>query len=210
MMALMPNWDFLSWMWPLFSSLFSGVVGAVIGGWMTSRSAIRAQKQAAEDQRQRDEEAERRAINGTLRAIKTELETFQNALVKETDEKLKKWEKQTPLDLPSITQNYFIVFDASASALGRIENDDLRERILGAFYEAKRLIEAINSLHQQYQSYEPLSRAGQALDSHQKKQLDTLIGDLIVWTNVDIPARLLRLQEKVPSVLNDIEKHLAL
>jgi len=82
-------------------------------------------------------DAERRAINGTLRAIKTELESFQKALVKGTNEILKKWEeqykKQVPLNLLSITQNYFVVFDCSAATLGRIENDDLREKILGAF-----------------------------------------------------------------------------
>jgi hypothetical protein len=69
--------------------------------------------------------------------------------------KYKNWEdqykKQVPLNLPSITQNYFIVFDSSAGALGTIEDDDLRQRILATFYQAKSLIEPINYQHERYQ-----------------------------------------------------------
>ena len=201
-----------------FSSLLSSkefwaaCLGAVIGGLLTGWFALFAQKQAAKDQRQRDQEAERRAVNGTLRAIKTELETFQNAFVKGMDEVLKKWDEryrnQTPVNLPSITQNYFIVFDASAAALGRIENEELRQNILGAFYEAKSLIEAINSLHQKYQSYEAFSRIREAPDEHLRNQLNTLKADLFLWTNDVIRLKHRRLQEKVPGVLNDIEKYL--
>jgi succinate dehydrogenase/fumarate reductase flavoprotein subunit len=49
------------------------LLAAIIGGWIAGKYALRAQKQAAEDQRQRDVEAERRMINNTLQAIGTEL-----------------------------------------------------------------------------------------------------------------------------------------
>ena len=45
---------------------------------MTSRSALRAQKQAAEDQLQRDQETEQRAVKGTLQAIAAELRVFRS------------------------------------------------------------------------------------------------------------------------------------
>ena len=56
----------------LFTSLVS-LLAAIVGGWIAGKYALRAQKQAAEDQRQRDVEAERRTINSTLQAIGTEL-----------------------------------------------------------------------------------------------------------------------------------------
>ena len=65
-----------------FSSLLSSKefwaasLGAVIGGLLTGWFALLAQKGAAKDQRQRDQDMERRAINGTLQAIATEVELF--------------------------------------------------------------------------------------------------------------------------------------
>lgn len=43
---------------------YAALIGAVIGGLMTGRYALRAQKQAAEDQRERDLETEERAVEG--------------------------------------------------------------------------------------------------------------------------------------------------
>jgi len=47
----------------------AALLGAIIGGASTGWFTLCAQKQAAKDQRQRDVEAERRAITGTLQAI---------------------------------------------------------------------------------------------------------------------------------------------
>jgi type II secretory pathway pseudopilin PulG len=182
------------------------LLAAIIGGWIAGHYALRAQKQAAEDQRQASEEAEHRAVKHTLRAIKTELEGLQKAFVNGTDERLKNWEeqykKQVPLNLPSITQNYFIVFDSSAAALGGIENDELRQRILATFYQAKILIEAINYQHQRYQSYEPLAYVpGTA-------EMQALKDDLLQWADKVIRGRLEPLQKNVSGLLEDIQKFL--
>lgn len=42
------------------------LLAAVIGGWIAGKYALRAQKQAAKDERERDRDAERAAVNGTL------------------------------------------------------------------------------------------------------------------------------------------------
>jgi hypothetical protein len=56
--------------WFLSSKEFwAAIVGAVVGGLMTGLSVFYAQKQSANDQRQRDKETESRAINKTLQAI---------------------------------------------------------------------------------------------------------------------------------------------
>jgi hypothetical protein len=63
--ALQPLEHFFSWF--LSSKEFwAAIVGAVIGGFMTGWYALHAQKQAANDQRQRDMEIEQRAVKGTL------------------------------------------------------------------------------------------------------------------------------------------------
>jgi hypothetical protein len=56
----------------LLTSIVS-LLAAIIGGWIAAKYALRAQKQAAEDQRRRDVEAEHRTTNSTLQAIATEL-----------------------------------------------------------------------------------------------------------------------------------------
>ena len=173
---------------------------------MTIFAAICAQRQAAKDQRKASKEAEHRAVKHTLRAIKTELEGFQKAFVKGTDEILKNWEdqykKQVPLNLPSITQNYFIVFDSSAGALGTIEDDDLRQRILATFYQTKSLIEAINNQHERYQVYKALTRVPGTAETHALKE------DLVQWADKVIRDRLKPLQEKLPGLIEDIQKFL--
>jgi succinate dehydrogenase/fumarate reductase flavoprotein subunit len=46
------------------------LLAAIVGGWIAGRYAVHAQKHAAKEQRQSDLEAEGRAVNGTLQAIK--------------------------------------------------------------------------------------------------------------------------------------------
>ena len=64
------------------TSVFS-LLAAIVGGWIAGRYAVHAQKHAAKEQRQSDLEAERRAVNGTLQAIRPELEVFNTELVGE-------------------------------------------------------------------------------------------------------------------------------
>jgi succinate dehydrogenase/fumarate reductase flavoprotein subunit len=68
------------------TSVFS-LLAAIVGGWIAGRYAVHAQKHAAKEQRQNDLEAECRAVNGTLQAIKPELEVFDTELVGELKRK---------------------------------------------------------------------------------------------------------------------------
>ena len=104
-----------------------------------------------------------------------------------------------PLNFPSITQNYFIIFDLSAAALDAMENDKLRQRIVGTFSQAKILVEAINCQHERYQSYEPLAYVPGTAEMHALKD------DLIQWADKIIRRRLKPLQETLPDLLEDIQ-----
>jgi hypothetical protein len=62
--------------------------------------------------------------------------------------------KDTPLNVPPIKGNYFVVFDTCAGALGKIKIEHLRANLLGAFYQAKTLIEVINYQNEPFQERE--------------------------------------------------------
>ena len=113
------------------------------------------------------------------------------------------YKKGVPLNVPPIRENYFVVFDTCATALGKIDNEELRANILGAFYQAKILIEAINYQNQRSQERERLDREGLG---HIAMRMDP---DLKTWADVTIRGRLERLKLVMPSLLDDIETYVA-
>jgi hypothetical protein len=126
----------------LLTSIVS-LLAAIIGGWIAGRYALRAQKQAAEHQRQRDVEAERRMINSTLQAIGTELtvlkEDFLDSLQQTYDGRELGFHIRGPL-----SRNYFAVFEANAAMLGKIGDKHLREDIIRVYGSAKSLFDYLN------------------------------------------------------------------
>jgi hypothetical protein len=115
---------------------WAALIGAVIGGALAAWSALRAQKQAAADQRRRDEEAGRRTIEGTLRAIAAELKVLKKDSFDPLDERLKDLAQQKnrpPLQMTRTEQNRIPVFQSNAHLPGRINDDDLREQIVRVY-----------------------------------------------------------------------------
>jgi len=130
----------------LFTSLVS-LLAAIVGGWIAGKYALRAQKQAAEDQRQRDVEAERRTINSTLQAIGTELTVlkadFLDRLQQVYDGREGRREQGFQIRGP-LSRNYFAVFESNAAMLGKIGDHDLREKIIRVYGSAKSLFDHLN------------------------------------------------------------------
>jgi hypothetical protein len=123
------------------------LLAAMIGGWIAGRYALRAQKQAAEDQRQRDVQAERRTVNSTLQAIGTELTVLKVDLL---DRLQQMYDGRGDPDEPGfqvrgrLSRNYFAVFESNAGMLGRIIDEDLREKIIRVYGSAKSLFDDLN------------------------------------------------------------------
>jgi hypothetical protein len=119
------------------------LLAAMIGGWIAGRYALRAQKQAAEHQRQRDLEAERRAVKSVLQAIGTELSVlkhdFLDRLQQANDAPELAFQIRGPL-----SRNYFAVFESNAAMLGTIEDGVLRENIIRTYGSAKSLFDHLN------------------------------------------------------------------
>jgi hypothetical protein len=130
----------------LLTSIVS-LIAAIIGGWIAGKYALRAQEQAAEDQRQRDAEAHRRTTNSTLQAIGTELtvlkadflDRLQQAYDGREDRRNPGFEIRGPL-----SRNYFAVFESNAAMLGRIGDKDLREKIIRVYGSSKSLFDYLN------------------------------------------------------------------
>jgi uncharacterized protein YwgA len=190
------------------------LLAAVVGGWIAGRYAVHAQKHAAKEQRQSDLEAERRAINGTLQAIRPELEVFNTELLGELNKKFENWDKRKPKDkqqderppfsIPPATQNYFIVYDLNAGMLGRITKAELTKRIVTTYARAKSLLDAVNYYAPRYEERDRLSR-GAGLEPTQAQEMDS---GLRKWANETIRERLEAVEKDLPGLLEEIEKYL--
>jgi hypothetical protein len=130
----------------LLTSIIS-LLAAMIGGWIAGRYALRAQKQAAEDQRQRDVETERRAINSSLLAIGTELTVLKADFLdrlQEVYDRSEDWHERGFQIRGPLSRNYFAVFQSNAAMLGKIDDKDLREKIIRVYGSAKSLFDYLN------------------------------------------------------------------
>jgi hypothetical protein len=195
------------------TSLFS-LLAAVIGGWIAGRYAVHAQKHAVKEQRASDLEAERRAVNGTLQAIRPELEVFNTELVGELKKKFGDWDKQKlrnmqqderePFDIPPVSHNYFIVYDLNAGMLGRITKSELTKKIVTTYARAKSLMDAVNYYSPRYQERDRLSH-GIGSEPVQAQGMDP---GLRKWANETIRERLEAVEKDLPGLLEDIQKYL--
>ena len=118
-------------------------------------SAIRAQKRAAKDQRQRDRETEREAIEGTLQAIETEVDVFKLKYVDALKVLFKEPNPQAPpadpIAIPRSSQSLFGVFDSNAAMLGRITDAALRRKIVGVYVGLKLMVDNVNHYTERHQ-----------------------------------------------------------
>jgi hypothetical protein len=146
-----------------FSSLLSSkefwaaILGALVGGLMTVGATVVAQKQAAKDQRQRDQEAEGRVVKNLLQAIRAELTVFKERNVTSLRKTLSERAEQRvrmvnpsyvqfpPFVVTRIEQNHFIVYDSNAVALGTIKDQNLLREIVAVYGVAKDHVASLNA-----------------------------------------------------------------
>ena len=114
-------------------------------------------------QRKSEQDAERRAVAGILEALAAELKVFKDSALDPTAKQLKELThrrelaqnregpKPDPFVKTHIGQNYFSIFELNAGALGRINDRQLREDIIGAYHFAKDLVDRLNATFPEYQ-----------------------------------------------------------
>src|SRR5260221_1431006 len=190
---------------------WAAIIGAVVGGLMTVIAAILAQKQAAKDQRQRDLQTEQRILNNILRSIAAELKVLKTGNFDDLEKKIKQQSKNReqaqknnlnpppPLAMKLTEQNYFIVFESNAAALGRIDDKNLREDIIKVYGNAKGLVDHLNTMGREFQIYRHLS------DTDPKKQV---VAGMLTTLEDQLLNGLTKLQEEVGTLLKKIEQYL--
>ena len=208
-------WKIVNWagFWPLLTVVAS-LLAAWIGGHIAGKYALIAQKQAALEGRQRDREIEQQALVGTLLAIQAELKVQKNALEPLLG-RLKMTPSGWPLATMPINQNFFIVYEANAAALGRIDNLDLLAEIVRVYGQAKGLEDALNFNHQRLALLSNLQDTLPELDSAQEAQntllrqrVDNLTSELVAIKDKidrDLQALLLDLNQ----LLGNLQAYLA-
>jgi hypothetical protein len=181
----------------------AAIFGAIVGGIFV----VVAQLISNRAQRRRDREAESEAVKSVLRAIKAELKTFnEKALVrleKIFEARENSIDVQKPLAIAPLKQNYFIVFDSNAAALGKI-NDPINPELLGnivtTYSAARSLLDSINYNNQRYQDWERLTRVPGTPELHAMTENLKDFAD-------EIRASGVKLQTNVTNLVAQIEKY---
>lgn len=148
---------------------------------MATSAAIKAQKQAAKDQRDRDAESDRRAVHGTLRAIAAELSVLRgqalthlrNLLDERAQTRRRSPNQIAPFAITQTDPNRFTVFESNCSVLGKIANDDLISHIVSLYSRAKEMVDYVNTTSRDFQRWRLLPDG-----DHEKEVIRRMLDDL--------------------------------
>ena len=147
----------------------SALYGALVGGLFV----LLAQLLANWAQRERDRQAERRALTGTLRAIQAEVLVLRADFLMPLWDRLKATEPGPFPSMP-VQKNFFVVFESNGDALGRIRDPNLITKIISVYGQAKFLNDALNFNHARCQVWANLDVARKGADAASSDQLTNL------------------------------------
>jgi hypothetical protein len=153
-----------------FSSLLSAkefwaaILGALIGGLVAGWFALLAQKQAAKDQRQYAREADRRAANNLLQAIRAELtvqKTGNLNLLQTLKDRYATRAKLPHFGEPFFPllaiirteQNQCIVYDSNADRLGMLDDKILLREIVAFYASSKAFDDFLNTSSRDFERW---------------------------------------------------------
>ena len=132
-----------------WSQAIISLVSALIGGFIAGFLTVIAQDKAIRAERQTVQDAEAREVSGILKAIEEELSDVDGWLIDWLEQELKD-RPQQPLRVTPIYQNPFTIFDANASAIGKIADAELRQLIIRSYIRTKTLLDIVNHYAEKY------------------------------------------------------------
>jgi hypothetical protein len=125
--------------WSAGFNLLSAIIGAVIGGGVT----VWAQIRSADNQRKLEERSEAVMIHGFVQAIADEITSVWERYSEDIGPHLKDLPEGQAATVFPLQQSYFVVFDSSASLIGRIPDAKLRQQIIATYIEAKGFVDSM-------------------------------------------------------------------
>jgi hypothetical protein len=187
----------------------AAAIGAYVGGRMATGAALKAQEQAAKDQRERDAEADRRSIHGTLGAIAGELRVLQSQALEhqtKTHEHRERARKSSevqlfPLAITHTNPNRFTIFDSNSGKLGRIQDDHLIEHIVSVYSKAKELVDQVNAAARDFERWRLLPEG-----DPEKAMVRNMLNGLGAGVREGLP----NFRSDVDKLLNEIDEYLKL
>ncbi len=139
----------------------STVVAGIIGGWIGARSTKSATERALNHNLTLQEEDRRAVLRGALLGIRAELEQLlmiSQAEEIETDVN-EAVVNERPLHVVyPIHLNYFIIYEANASLIGQITDDELRKAIISTYLLASSLINSLKHNSEMEEEYRRMVR----------------------------------------------------
>jgi hypothetical protein len=155
--------------WSALFGVVGALVGAVVGGRIAGRYALKAQMQAAEDQRKQVVESENRALKHLLKAIAVELSVLKSDNFDSLEQQLQQraetrrqagqlnYKRLPPLAMTLTEQNRFTVYESNADKLGMIADEDLLVQIVRVYGLAKGLIDNLNANSRNFEHWREIT-----------------------------------------------------
>ena len=130
----------------MVGSLLGGVF-ALIGGFFSNQLEIC-----------RENKREKRELKAVLQGFHSELKALWERYIDSVGKEIENLPADEPwLKYWSITHDYFILFNSNASMIGKIQNEELREKIIFVYIRAKGIIDSFRMNNELNQKVENLA-----------------------------------------------------
>lgn len=136
-----------------WSTFLTSIFGVVVGGLITLFTSIYTVQKNYENNFELLKTKEEMEIKATLKAIITELRGLRQIFEFEFIPKILTDEKYLWFSYPLGT-DYFTIFNANTSKIGKINNDELRECIINLYITAKFFLDSISTNNELLEYYE--------------------------------------------------------
>jgi hypothetical protein len=177
------------------------IVGAAVGGFF----AILTQFLSTLWQRKSERVAERRAIDGVLQAMSTEVELFKDKFLNGFEDVFREPNSLAPsVHLPKVallSQNLSTVFDSNAAVLGRLTNATLRRKIVATYMTLKAIVDVVNHYSERRAFWESVRYQENVMGINEIK------GEAQTWAE-RIRRNVPELQNEITDLLVEIRKYL--
>lgn len=148
------NWTSILHSTEAISALLGAIVGSMLGGLFALIGGFFSNQLEI----WRENEKEKRELKAVLQGFHSELKTLWERYMDSVGFEIenlpdnKPWLKYWP-----ITHDYFILFNSNASKVGKIEDQELREKIIFVYIRAKGIVDSFkmnNELNQKVENLE--------------------------------------------------------